>query len=286
MKKQNFKSLITAVVVLLTMGSCSEEFIEMPAKGTFLESNYYQNEDQAFAGLVAVYDVMRKHSGGFENLVTFVNAASDDHVAGGGGATDGVGIQSFSNFTINQTTIPQSYWSDYYQGIFRANYLLSRLPEVPMDEDLKARFAAEAKALRASYYFDLVRLFRNIPLILEPLEASEFNNVPQAAPAEVWAQIEQDLTEAQADLPVSYSGADIGRATKGAALGLLGKAHLQQREWADAATRFAMRGDSLVSATGSYALSGAGAPGASGPLRAVTGDGVRAEGASAGDERS
>ena len=228
MKKHNFKSLITAVVVLMTLGSCSEEFIEMPAKGTFLESNYYENEDQAFSGLVSVYDVMRKHSGGFENLVTFVNAASDDHVAGGGNASDGVGIQSFSNFTINQTTIPGSYWSDYYQGIFRANYLLSRLPDVPMDENLKARFTAEAKALRASYYFDLVRLFRNIPLILEPLDASEFNNVPQAAPEEVWAQIEKDLSEAYPVLPETVAPEFAGRFTKGAAQALLGKVYLFQ----------------------------------------------------------
>lgn len=236
MKKHNFKSLITAVLVLVTMVSCSEEFIEMPAKGTFLESNYYADEAQAFSGLVAVYDVMREHSGGFENLVSFVNAASDDHVAGGGGATDGVGIQSFSNFTINQTTIPQSYWSDYYQGIFRANYLLARLPEVPMDEGVKARFAAEAKALRASYYFDLVRLFRNIPLILEPLESSEFNNVPQAAPEAVWAQIEQDLSEAYPVLPPSVDADNTGRFTKGAAQALLGKVYLFQGKNSQAAT--------------------------------------------------
>ncbi len=95
-----------------------------------------------------------------------MNAGSDDNYAGGGGATDRAGIQSFSNYTINPTTIPRSCWSDHYQGIFRVNILLQKLPGVPMDAAEKARFVAETKALRATYYFNLVRMFRNIPQLL------------------------------------------------------------------------------------------------------------------------
>ncbi len=150
----------------------------------------------------------------------------DDHFAGGGGATDGVGIQSFSNYTESPTTIPASFWNDHYQGIFRANILLQKLPAVDMSDALKSRFAAEAKALRALYYFNLVRMFKNIPLILEPLTPTNMYEVLQASPADVYTQIENDLTEAINDLPASLLSSEIGRLNKGAAQALLGKVYL------------------------------------------------------------
>ena len=228
MKTKKFRLIFTVFAVIFGTISCSEEYLEVPVKGSNLESNYYRNESEAYAGLVSVYDVMRKYGGGFENMVTFFNAGSDDHYAGGGGATDGVGIQSFSNFTISPTTIPQSYWSDFYQGVFRANFLLTKLPEVPMGDEARTRFTAEAKALRGIYYFNLVKMFRNIPLIIQPLEASEFYSVPQADPAEVYAQIEQDLSEAMSNLPNTVSAEEAGRLTKGAVQAMLGKVYLYQ----------------------------------------------------------
>ena len=237
MKIKTMKFAVAALAAVFAMTSCSEEFLEVPVKGTNLESNYYRNETEAFAGLVAVYDVMRKYSGGFENMVTFFNAGSDDFRAGGGNASDGIGIQSFDDFTITPTTMPQSYWSDYYQGIARANFLLTKLPDVPMDEDLKARFTAETKALRALYYFNLVRMFRNIPLITKPLSNSEFNNVPQADPSEVFAQIEEDLLAAIPDLPPNIPAEQAGRLTKGGAQAILGKVYLFQGKNSEAAAQ-------------------------------------------------
>ena len=237
MKTYNFKLVLAALAVIFTMNSCSKDFLEVPVKGTNLESNYYRNESEAFAGLVAVYDVMRKYSGGFENMATFMNAGSDDFRAGGGNASDGIGIQNFDDFEITPTTMPQSYWGDFYQGIFRANFLLSKLPDVSMDEDQKARFTAETKALRAIYYFNLVRMFKNIPLITTPLEKSEFNNVPQVDPAEVYAQIETDLTEAISALPSTVPAEEAGRLTKGAGQAMLGKVYLWEGKNSQAAAQ-------------------------------------------------
>ena len=239
MKTNTIKFLFLAFASVLTMVSCSKDFLELQPKGSNLESNYYKNQSEAFAGLVAVYDVMRKYSGGFENMVTFMNAGSDNFVAGGGGATDGVGIHSFANFTISPTTIPGSYWSDFYQGVFRANFLLTKLPDVPMDDAVKARYTAETKALRAIYYFNLVKMFRNVPLITKPLETSEFNNVPQAAPEEVYAQIEQDLKEAMPDLPMTVTADEEGRLSKGAAQAMLGKVLLFEGKNSEAAAQLA-----------------------------------------------
>mgnify|MGYP006211054667 CR=1 FL=1 len=91
--------------------------------------------------------------------------------------------------------MPLSFWSDHYQGIYRANILLLRMPETSMEESVKTRYTAETKALRANYYFNLVRMFGNIPLILEPISSSEMYSVTQSLPAAIYEQIEKDLLE-------------------------------------------------------------------------------------------
>jgi len=240
MKEKVSSYLFIAVALMISLVSCEKGFIEVQPKGQFLSANYYSDKDQAFAGLVGVYDVMRKNSSGFENMITMMNAGSDDQVAGGGGSTDGAGIQGFNTFTLNAIIMPGSFWSDYYQGIFRANTLLSKLESVPMDATLKARFGAEAKALRAYYYFNLVIMFKNIPLLLDPLTATNMYEVVQAAPTDVYTQIEKDLTEAIVDLPATVPVAsEGGRLTKGAAQALLGKVYLYDGKNALAATQLA-----------------------------------------------
>lgn len=237
--KQRIKFMMIAAVAGLTVVSCSTDFLEVQPEGLPLEANYYRNETEAKAGLIAVYDLMRKNSGGFENMITMFNAGSDDQFAGGGSSSDGAGIQSFSNYSINTNTMPDSFWSDYYRGIFRANVLLGKLPSVPMDDTQRARFTAETKALRAYYYFNLVRMFKNIPLILTPLSASEFYSVTQANPNDVYAQIEKDLSEAIVDLPNTVvASSDGGRFTKGAAQAVLGKVYLYEGKNALAAAQF------------------------------------------------
>lgn len=239
MKTIKFKFLFIAFAMIITMLSCSKDFLDVQPKGTNLEANYYKNESEAFAGLVSVYDVMRKNSGGFENMITMMNAGSDDFFAGGGVATDGAGIQGFSNYTLSPTTIPASFWNDHYQGIYRANYLLVKLPGIPMDANLIARYTAECKALRANYYFNLLRMFKNVPLITTPLATSEFNSVLQATPAAVYAQIEKDLTEAIVALPATVTADNVGRLTQGAAKALLGKVYLYEKKNTEAAAQLA-----------------------------------------------
>lgn len=239
MKSIRINTVFIATAITLLLGSCKKDFITIEPKGQFLSQNYYADKDQAYAALVGAYDVLRKNAGGFENMITMMNAGSDDNYAGGGGATDGAGIQGFSNYTLNENIIPGSFWNDHYQGIFRANTLLARLADINMDPTVKSRFAAEAKALRASYYFNLVRMFKNIPLLLEPLTTANIYDVTQAAPADVYTQIEKDLTEAIPDLPNSVIlTTEAGRFTKGAAQAILGKVYLYDNKNSLAAAQF------------------------------------------------
>lgn len=240
MKLKNIKNINIVLLICVFMMSCSEEYLEVTPKGTALEENYYTNEAEAYSALIAVYDVIGKQSRGFENMIALLNSGSDDHYTGGGSSSDGSQLQAFSNYTISESNIGTSYWNDFYQGIFRANILLVKLPDIDMSETTKSRLEAETKALRAIYYFELVKLFKNVPLITAPIPTSEIYNIEQADPNEVYAQIETDLLEAIPNLPISLNVANEGgRLTKGAAKAVLGKVYLYQGKNTEAATQFA-----------------------------------------------
>ncbi|MCX6229511.1 MAG: RagB/SusD family nutrient uptake outer membrane protein [Bacteroidia bacterium] len=240
MKQKVSSYLSIAAALMISLVSCEKGFVDIQPKGQFLSGNYYADKDQAYAALVGVYDMVHKNSGGFENMITMMNAGSDDNFAGGGGPTDGAGIHGFSNFTMTSLIMPGSFWNDYYQGIFKANTLLSKIEKVTMDAALKTRFAAESKALRAYYYFNLEIMFKNIPLILDPISATDMYQVVQATPTAVYTQIEKDLTEAIVNLPATVPVAtEGGRFTKGAAQALLGKVYLYDKKNALAAAQLA-----------------------------------------------
>ena len=238
MKTIKLKYSLAVLLAGLTIASC-DDFLEVPPKGAFLTQNYYADRDQAYGALIGVYDAIRKNSGGFENMVVMMNAGSDDHVAGGGSASDGLQLHVFDDFTVTPDNMAGSYWNDHYQGIFRANTLLSKIEAVGMDANEKARFIAESRTLRALYYFNLVRMFRNIPLLLEPLTATNLYEVTQADPAAVYDQIEADLLAAIQSLPSTVAGEERGRFTKGGAQALLGKVYLYQGKNAEAAAQLA-----------------------------------------------
>ncbi|PTQ99957.1 putative outer membrane starch-binding protein [Mucilaginibacter yixingensis] len=242
--KKIFKYLSFGAVAAMAFAGCKNSFVDVTPVGTALEGNYYKDQTEAFNGLVAVYDVVGWQGGGFVTKENAMDAGSDDQLAGGGSATDISDLQLFSNYTLTPAAGPQGeLWKAGFSGVFRANILLSKLPGVPMDAALKSRYASEAKALRAYFYFDLVRLFKNVPLILSPIPADQVYNVEQAAPTAVYQQIEKDLTDAAADsnLPniIANVSTDGGRLTKGAVHALLGKVYLQEQKFAQAATELA-----------------------------------------------
>lgn len=142
MKNKSFiyKGLAVTLLAGLSLGNiaCSGSYLdEVENSGAFKSEEYFQNETQSFSALVSVYDVLRKYSGGFENMVTFFNAGSDDFYSGGGNSNDGAGIQGINNYAINPNTMPASYWRDYYQGIARATLVIERVPGASMNENIK-----------------------------------------------------------------------------------------------------------------------------------------------------
>lgn len=246
MKRKYFNYGAAALIGAAAFISCKKSFLETTPAGQTLEANYYSTPAEAFAGLVAAYDPLVTESGGLNNTYSGplgpLNSASDDCEVGGGGPQDQNTWQVWNNFSLTPAVGPQGeYWAIDFKGVSRSNIILGKLPTVPglADADRK-RYIAEAKFLRAHYYFDLVRLFGRVPLFTAPLQPTEVYDQPQVAPEQTYALVEADLTAAIADLPATVVTAEQGRATKGAAIALLGKVFLYEKKWAQAAAQFAL----------------------------------------------
>jgi len=220
---------LMCLAVIVSLASC-DNVLDVEPKGQQLESNYYETPDQAFAALVAAYNPLAWQTGGPDGTYIPVlgplNSATAGMNAGGGGPNDVASWQAWNSYDLSSAVGPQAgYWSRSYAGINRANLLLQKIDGVQgLDSGTKARYVAEAKFLRGYYYFWLVRLFGNVPLITSPLETSEIYQQEQASPDSVYAQIEADFSAAISDLPSAPLPANEGgRATKGAAQAFLAK---------------------------------------------------------------
>ena len=229
--------LIMLVVLLSILLSSCEDFLTENLKGSFSTETFYKNDKQAIQAINGVYSAISFSSA--DNVIwVFGDVASDDAVKGGNPG-DQAEISYIDEFTANSTNgMIINYWTFTYEAIARANNVIANVPAVPMDEVLKNRIIGEAKFIRAYSYFNLVNIFGKVPLKLLPQLSQETIHVPLSEVTAIYLQIEKDLTEAAAVLPVTYTVSDIGRATKGAALAMLGKASLYQQKWADASGYF------------------------------------------------
>lgn len=225
-----------ALIFLLTMG-CREDFINLNPINAGSTDQFYKSANDMINAINAVYAVLQ--SNGIANsYYDFGDLPTDDAYASSNACVGG--HCDFDNLAVLPSGsvaagILTSRWTDAYRGITRANLVLNRINSVQMDEALKKRIIGETKFLRAFYYFILVETFGEVPLVTSelasPSEATAFGREPVA---KVFAQIQQDLTEAVSALPVTYAAADAGRATAGAANGLLGRVLLFQGKFAEA----------------------------------------------------
>ena len=240
---------LRVLYIIVGMGfgitSCTDYLTTDPeTTAKIMIENFYQDSTQCYSALGAAYGAVRVNAGCFYNQIAVMNCGSDECYCGGGSPTDGSGMQNFSNYTMDANNVgwptnsasaastngPAYLWYSYYLGIANANTLLDNIGKVAMSDALKARMVAECKALRAYYYFNLVRIWGNIPIFTQPLTGSNLYDVKQSTITEVYAQIEQDLTEAIPDLPLpgAFTADDAGRFTQGAATALLGKVYLYE----------------------------------------------------------
>ncbi|WP_291868997.1 RagB/SusD family nutrient uptake outer membrane protein [Maribacter sp.] len=237
------KKIRYIILIIFTVGffnSCSDDFINVENKELLTEASFWQTEEHATQALIATYGAIQSSSGSkwnfFEEMYISMAYRADD-IINNSGETYGRSLASFTNTT--EESGPFSIWKANYAGVGRANQILGRVPGMEaLSQPTKDLIIAEAKFLRAYFYFWLVTGFENVPLVLTYSDQLEELFPNQATPTEIWAQIEKDLTEAEPNLLASHSSEWKGRATKGAAKALLGKAYLFQEKWGLAETTF------------------------------------------------
>lgn len=228
------KSLGVALLsTTLLVSACKKSFLDVDPQAQQPSSQFWTSADDATKAVNAIYANLRSWENvAFPALV--IESVGSDEADKGSTPNDATFWNLYDTYTVTSTEGSlQSFWTGQYQNINLANQVITNIPAIEMDENLKARFIAEAKFLRALSYFRLVRAYGDVPLRISiPKDASEYN-VPRAAKDQVYAQIEQDLTDAATVLPQNYPATDLGRATKGAALGLHAKVALYQKKWND-----------------------------------------------------
>jgi hypothetical protein len=226
--------LVLVLPLALGLAACTD-FLESKPKGELSSGNFFTQPDHAIQATNATYNILRQWEVHVFSWIGETDIASDDATKGSVPGDAGSGyLGDLDDLTFDAANLAFTQtWTGYYQGIYRANLAIQGIPRVPMDSALKARLIGENKFLRAYYYFFLVRAHGGVPLFTHPPAPSEYTR-PRATETEVYDQIEQDLLDAIAVLPQTYPTADLGRATRGAARGLLAEAYLYQQKYANA----------------------------------------------------
>jgi len=231
---KTMKRYMTGFLLLLLAVSGCEKSLEFEVKDRITLDNFFETSDDAVAAVNAIYDALGDVDMYNSSLWLIQDLASDDCDAlstwndPNAHQFDRYTLQANNNYTTN-------IWRASYQLIGRANLSIERIPGIDMDETLRNRLIGEAKFLRGLTYFNLVRMFGDVPLVLNTESDIDAYLVPRTDLETVYAQLIEDLTEAVAVLPKTFAGANLGRATRGAALGILAKVYLTRGEWESAA---------------------------------------------------
>ena len=237
------KAIYLFVLTAGLFASCVS--LEVEPVSQQVEQLFYRNESDAIAAVNAIYvslhaDAIQSLYNGLIQIST--EMATDDYAAGPRARNAHVrAISALVHDASNNRM--EALWQTSYDAINRANIAVDKITEIPagdIREPIRQRLIAEAKFLRALHYFNLVRWFGGIPLVLHETTtlSSENLNVPNATEDEIYAQITQDLKDAESlPAPADYSAIDIGRATAGAAKSLLAKVYLTRQEWQNAADK-------------------------------------------------
>ncbi|RLD17691.1 MAG: RagB/SusD family nutrient uptake outer membrane protein, partial [Bacteroidetes bacterium] len=163
---------LTTIALLITAG-CSSDFLDKKPLGQLTSDNFFETEDHAVWATNAVYQQLRDWDVHVFSFVGLTDIISDD-ADKGSTPSDANFLLEVDNFTFDAGNISVgAVWTGYYRGVYRANIALENIPGIEMDEDLKERLLGECKFLRAHYYFNLVRWYGDIPLIIRTLEPEE-----------------------------------------------------------------------------------------------------------------
>ena len=223
--KINIKIQVLFAGLLLFFGSSCSDFLSETDPTNITEDSYYQTAEHAQTAVTAIYSNLKDIRGGSYGgapwlMAEFATGLADSDL---GQADNSNIIRNLNNNSDNAYGLV--HWRSNYEGIANANLAISKIPGIQMNEDLKKKYLGEAKFLRAHYYYQLVRLFGKVPLIIEPIDLASPDLYPtQASEEDIYAQIVKDLIDAESSgLPLRDPS---GKVTLGAIKTLLSSVYL------------------------------------------------------------
>lgn len=230
------KIIATIILSAGLFASCTD--LEVTPTSFVTEDNYFKTQDDAIASVTAVYASLSLDPGEqslFGRNLYFLTDMGSDYAAAGVSATNPQ-VRAMSNLTHDATSDRvQVAWRQIYNGINRANVSIDNIPKVAGSEAVKTRLINEAKFIRGLLYFQAVRLWGGVPIVLhEPtsIKLESLKSRRETVDA-VYAQIISDLNAAET-LPATYPASDLGRATSGAAKAILAKVYLTRKDYPNA----------------------------------------------------
>jgi hypothetical protein len=230
------KIFITFLLSAGLLVSCTD--LEVTPTSFVTEDNYFKTQDDAVASVSAVYASLSLDPGEqslFGRNLYFLTDMASDYAAAGVSATNPQ-VRALSSLTHDATSDRvQVAWRQIYAGINRANVSIDNIPKVAGTEAVKNRLILEAKFIRGLLYFQAVRLWGGVPIVLHEPTSIQLESLKskRASVEEVYAQIISDLKDAEG-LPATYPATDAGRATAGAAKAILAKVYLTRKDWPNA----------------------------------------------------
>jgi len=224
---------ITTILSVTLLVSCAD--LEVTPTSFVTEDKYFVTQDDAVASVTAVYASLALDPGEqslFGRNLYFLTDMATDYAAAGVSATNPQ-VRALSSLTHDATSDRvQVAWRQIYAGINRANVSIDNIPKVSGSEAVKTRLINEAKFIRGLLYFQAVRLWGGVPIVLHEPTSIQLESLKsrRATVDEVYTQIISDLKDAES-LPATYGAADAGRATSGAAKAILTKVYLTRKDW-------------------------------------------------------
>lgn len=225
-------NLIAIALLGFSFSSCSD-FLEQNPQTDLSENNFYKTADDILSAVNGAYSSLQEGDI-YGNWYVFGEIPSDNtrNQLSGSVTTQ----NEFDQFYIDtQNSMIANFWKAAYKVINRTNTILGRIDGIEINTELANRYKLECKFIRALMYFNLVRVYGDVPLVLKEISISESYDILREPKENVYNQIIADLKEAQ-DLPVSYSTAEDGRATQGAAKALLANVYMTLHKYAEAET--------------------------------------------------
>jgi len=230
---------LLSVIVFITMIMSCKDFLDLKPISSTTMATFYDSQEDFNQAVVGTYAELKEvYTFGYYLLLGDLRADNTSmQVLGSGGESNKKEIDSFDLDPTNKNL--NNIWGESYQALQRANGVLTNIDRIEFDQTLKNQYMGESQAVRALIYFNLVRIFGDVPLVTSSeADITESYDTPRSPVAEIYNLIVSDLTSAISKLPDSYSDSESGRVTKGAAQTLLGQVYLTQKNFSEAATQF------------------------------------------------